>query len=81
MEIRKLYRYKRKDGGVMVSPNAPESNMENESTLYRIIAADGMLVTQDGEHKYPAIDTEDNTGWYEVEDPDWQKEPLFGLEE
>ena len=66
MKTIKLFRYNREDGGVTVSPEKPEGKEYTE--MYRVIADEGMLVTQDGENKYPAIDTDTNEGWYEVED-------------
>ena len=72
MEIKELYRYTREEGGVTVSTEKP--NCEYEIT-YRIIAGEGMEVTQDGVNTYCCVDTDDVNGWYEAEIPE-QEEPI-----
>lgn len=67
MEVKNLYKFRRIDGGITVSTLAPEVPY---TLMYRIIASDGMLVTQDGVTGYPAIDTDSDKGWYEIEDSD-----------
>lgn len=65
MQIVPLYRYMRTDGGVTVSPSKPDGEY---TSMYRIIAGDGMLVTLDGIDTYPCIDTNVADGWYEIID-------------
>ena len=67
MEIRTLYRYIREEGGVTVSPTAPESDVQF-TEMFRIVAGDGKLVTFDGKDKYAVIDVDSCVGWYEVDD-------------
>lgn len=64
MEIKELYRYTRENGGVTVSTEKPECEYE---ITYRIIADEGMEVTQDGVNTFCCVDTDDTNGWYEVE--------------
>ena len=64
MEIKKLYKYRRPDGGVTVAAQEPEGPWV---PMYRVIAAEGKLVTR-GDERYPAVDTDSIDGWYEVED-------------
>ena len=66
MEIKELYRYEREPNKVTVSLIKPNCEYQ---TLYRIIATEGHLVTQDGVNLYACIDTETKDGWYEVEIP------------
>lgn len=63
---RTLYRYQREDGGYNISPIEPECEY---TTLHRLIADEGMLLKK-GDIETPCIDTEDNTGWVEIEDPE-----------
>lgn len=65
MEIKELYRYEREPNKVTVSPIKPNCEYE---ILYRIIASDGYLVTQDGINLYPCVDTASKDGWYEIEE-------------
>ena len=67
MEIKEIYRYEREPGKVTVSTEKPEVP---HTTLYRIIASDKHLVTQNGVDQYACIDTNDNQNWYEVEAPE-----------
>lgn len=66
MEIRELYRYEREQGKVTVSTEKPNCEY---TVVYRIIASENHLVTQDGINKYSVIDTDTKDGWYEVEEP------------
>lgn len=66
MEIRELYRYYREPNKVTVSTEKPNCEY---TVVYRIIASEGHLVTQDGINQYSVIDTDDKNGWYEVEEP------------
>lgn len=66
MTIKTLYRFKRADGGITVSPNKPNGDY---TELFRIIADEGKAVTKDGNNLYPVIDTDDASGFYEVDMP------------
>ena len=68
MQIKTLYRFKRADGGITVSPDKPETN--DFDTLYRLIADDGKMLTTDGENLTPCKDVDNTAGWYEVPDPE-----------
>ena len=65
MRTRILYRYERQDGKITTSLVKPDGNYTKK---YRIIAADGKLVTQDGVEGYSVIDTDSTDGWYEIDD-------------
>ena len=60
METITLYRVTT-DGKTVVTPNEPESY---DSTLYRLVAADGKELVKDGV-RTPCIDTESVDGWIE----------------
>lgn len=66
MKIINLYKYERDGGGMTVSPIQPAEGVPY-TEMYRVVADEGMLVTQDGTNKYPVIDTDTDVGWYEVE--------------
>lgn len=68
MQVKELYKFRRPDGGVDVSPIRPDGEYE---TMYRVIADEGKLVTLNGEDCYLCIDTVSVDGWYEVDDPNW----------
>ena len=63
-----LYKYVREGGGVTVTPEVPPEGTPY-TTMWRIIADEGMLVTRDGDGEYAVIDTDTADGWYEVPDP------------
>lgn len=66
MKVRNLYRYKREDGGVTISPIKPV-NTEYSEGWYRLIADEGKLIT-DGVYTYSCIDVEGmDDSLYEVE--------------
>lgn len=67
MEIINLYRYVRPDGGTDISPVKPEGDYE---ILYRIIAAEGKVVSRDNLNFYGVIDTESAEGWLEYDNPE-----------
>lgn len=69
MQIKPLYKYKRPDGGITVSPTKPEGIEFSEE--FRLIADEGKLLTKDGENTPPCIDVDDVTGWQEVDDPEY----------
>lgn len=64
MQKRKLYRYRRKDGDITVSPNMPECEYE---TSFRLIADDGMVLTDTDGNTALVIDTDTPEAWSEVE--------------
>lgn len=68
MQTKTLYRYKRADGGVTVSPDKPETT--EFEICNRLIADEGKMLTTDGETLYPCIDVDSVAGWYEVDDPE-----------
>lgn len=67
MQIKKLYRYIRADGGVTVSPNKPDCEY---TEMVRLIADEGKALTKDGENFTPCTDTDTAAGWYEVDAPE-----------
>ena len=67
MTVKKMYRFKRADGGVTVSPIKPECEYTEMS---RIIADNGKVVTKDGVNCYGVVDTKSTEGWYEVNAPE-----------
>ena len=71
MLMKELYKTHRPDGGVDVSPIQPDGDYE---LLYRVIADEGKLVTDNGEDLYYCVDVESAEGWYEVDDPNWMPE-------
>lgn len=87
MEIVTMYRY----GNTIVSPVKPESTEYTE--LYRLIAEDGKVLTQDGTVFTPCVDTDCTDGWQEVALPEghleddkatsngviWSKDTLMGM--
>ena len=75
MEIIKLYRFIRPEGGVTVSPVMPEGEY---TEMVRLVADENKLLTKDGENLTSCVDTETSEGWYEVEEP---KEDLQNGEE
>ena len=67
MQIIKLYKYNRPDGGVTVSPVVPEGEY---TTMVRLVADEGKELTQDGVNTTPCADVESADGWYEVDAPE-----------
>ena len=65
MQIIKLYKYEREDGGITVSPNKPDVEY---TEMYRLIADEGKVLTKDGENFTPCADVESIDGWYEVDE-------------
>ena len=61
MNVIKLYRVRRTDGGITTTPVEPK---KYESTLFRIIADDGMELVK-GDVRVSCIDTESLDGWTE----------------
>lgn len=66
MTIKTLYRFKRADGGITVSPNKPNGEY---TELFRIIADEGKAVTKDGENLFSVIDTDNIGEFHEVDAP------------
>ena len=62
MQIIKLYRYARPDGGVTTSPVKPDCDYTEK---FRLIAEEGMELVK-GDIRTTCIDTEDAYGWEEV---------------
>lgn len=65
MQIKKLYKFIRSDGGVSVSIEKPEG--EEYTSLHRLIADEGKVLTNNGKTFYPCIDVESTDGWSEVD--------------
>lgn len=63
MEIKTLYRYEREKDKISISPEKPDNDY---TTLYRMVADEGMLLTQDGIKLCSVIDVESTEKWYEV---------------
>ena len=61
MNVITLYRVRRVDGGITTTPVKPE---EYESTLFRIVADDGMELVKGDIHTL-CIDAESLEGWTE----------------
>lgn len=64
MIVKKLYRYKRADGGVTISPIKPD-NTDYEIT-HRLIADTGMELVRNDIHTI-CVDTDDIEDWIEIE--------------
>lgn len=67
MQTITLYRYTREGGGVTVSPVMPECEY---TTMYRLIADEGKVLTQDGTTTTCCADVMSADGWYEIDDPE-----------
>lgn len=67
MQIIKLYKYIRENGGVTVSPIKPDCEYTEN---VRLVADDGKVLTNDGENFTSCIDTDTANGWYEVDAPE-----------
>ena len=67
MQIIKLYKYKRADGGITVSPSVPEGEY---TEMVRLVADEHKLLTKDGENFTSCVDTDSTDGWYEVDEPE-----------
>ena len=66
MKIVTLYRYQRSDGGISISPVAPESIVDYTTKL-RLIADEGKILSKDDLVTY-VIDTDTELGWEEIDD-------------
>jgi hypothetical protein len=67
MQIIKLYKYTRADGGTTVSPNEPNTEY---TEMLRLIADEGKALTKDGKEFTPCVDVDRADGWYEVDEPE-----------
>lgn len=67
MTIITLYKYIRENGGTTVSPDKPNCEY---TEMFRLVADEGMMLTQDGEELYGVVDVDSTEGWYEVEAPE-----------
>lgn len=63
MITKTLYRVTRSDGGVSVTPTKP--NHDSFTETYRVIADDGMILT-DGENTYTCVDTDKPNKYTEI---------------
>ena len=62
-----LYKYTRENGGTTVSPDKPNCEY---TEMFRLVADEGMMLTQDGEELFGVVDVDSTEGWYEVEAPE-----------
>lgn len=62
MQIIKLYRYNRPDGGITTSPVKPDCDYTDK---FRLVADEGMELVK-GDIRTTCIDTDDADGWVEV---------------
>ena len=66
MTYKTLYKFKRDNGGVTVSPNKPDVSY---TLCYRLIADERKALTLDGTDLHDVVDTDSVDGWYEVDKP------------
>lgn len=66
MITKPLYKYKRNDGGVTVSPIKPATEY---TTMVRLIASEGKALTKDGKDLRSVVDTDSAIGWRVVDAP------------
>lgn len=71
MQTITLYRHTREDGGVTVSPVKPDCEY---TEMYRLVADEGKMLTQDGVDLYACVDVASVDGWYEVDAPEEENE-------
>lgn len=67
MQIINLYKYEREGGGITVSTVQPDCEY---TEMFRLVADEGKMLTQDGENLTACTDVESIDGWYEVDAPD-----------
>jgi hypothetical protein len=65
MQIIKLYRYERPNGGVTVSPVEPDCEY---TEMVRLVADEGKELVN-GEIRTTCVDTETAEGWVEIDMP------------
>lgn len=66
MQIIKLYKYKRENGGTTVSPVEPSCEY---TEMVRLVAEEGKELVN-GEQRTTCVDTEAAEGWVEVDVPE-----------
>lgn len=66
MQIIKIYKYRRADGGISISPVKPASPY---AEMVRLVADEGKVLTIDGENFTSCVDTYTAEGWRETEEP------------
>lgn len=66
MQVIKLYKYKRDNGGTTVSPVQPDCEY---TEMARLIADEGKALTLDGENLTFCVDVDTADGWREVDAP------------
>ena len=66
MQIIKLYKYKRENGGITVSPVEPSCEY---TEMVRLVAEEGKELVN-GEQRTTCVDTEAAEGWVEVDVPE-----------
>ena len=66
MQIITLYKYERENGGITVSPIKP--NVEY-TEMYRLVADEGKVLTQNGVDITSCTDVESTDGWCEIDEP------------
>lgn len=71
MQIVKLYRYVRLNGGITVSPIKPDDT--NYTELYRLIADEGKVLVKD-DVMTSCTDVDNTEGWTEIDDPEEPEE-------
>ena len=58
-----LYKYKRRGGGITVSPTKPSVK---HTEMYRLVADEGKILT-DGDAETTCVDTNDVDAWTEID--------------
>lgn len=66
MTKKQIYRIRREDGGITITPKRPEEP-GYEVAGVRLIADDGKALTKDGIEFYSVKDVESDEGYYEVD--------------
>lgn len=64
MTIKPLYKFKRADGGITVSPIKPDGEY---TEMVRVIADEGKVVTKDGINFFSVIDDDSADNYYEID--------------
>lgn len=73
MQVITLYRYERDDGGITTSPVEPDCEY---TEMYRLIADEGKVLTQDGIKTTMCADVHTLDGWYEIDAPEDENEKI-----
>lgn len=69
MQVLPLYKYENTLGQTVISPREPMAT--SYTTLYRIVAEDGKMLTKDDINVTPVVDTYSIEKWREI---DWKEE-------